>query len=387
MRAIPILCCFTFALLTACSGLPIAGPTANEVVEQQVENNHQRYDLVEVDQHVVSVLTAQAQPSFHESFRQYGKPLASKIGIGDSVSVTIWQVGTGAPAAGTTPSPTSAEISTIALPVQVVGPDGGISIPYGGRIHVGGRLPLEVQRMVEDRLSSKIAGVQAIVTVASVYDVASVGGEVVNGTRVPLPLNGIRLLDVIAAAGGAKAAVFDTYVQLSRHDVTVTIPMEQLVSNPAENIYAWPGDVLTLISRPRSFIALGATGQNGTGQNALINIDRKNFTLAKAVARAGGLLDERADPTGVFLLRYEPASVVKVLHATELASGPGGSSPVIFRLDLRDPQGYLLAQSFPIQDDDVLYVANAPLTVTQKFLTLLNTLSGPIISGVAVTKR
>jgi polysaccharide export outer membrane protein len=384
MRAIPILCCFTFALLTACSGLPIAGPTANEVVERQLENNHLRYDVVEIDQNVVRDLAAHSQPSFHESFKEDGEPPVSKIGIGDSVSVTIWQVGMGVPAAaaaGTTPSPSPAAISNIALPVQAVGPDGGISIPYGGRIHVAGRLPLEVQATIEDRLSSKIAGAQAIVTVTSVHDVASVGGEVVNGIHGPLPLNGIRLLDLVAAAGGAKAAVFDTYVRLSRHGFTVTIPMEQLISNPAENIYAWPGDVLTLISRPRSFIAFGATGQN-----ALVNIDRENFTLAKAVAKAGGLLDERADPSGVFLFRYESPAIVKALHAPELASGPGGSSPVIFRLDLRDPNGYLLAQSFPIQDNDVLYVANAPLTVTQKFLTLLNTLSGPIISGVAVTK-
>src|SRR6266404_599615 len=38
--------------------------------------------------------------------------------------------------------------------------------------------------------------------------------------------------------------------------------MERLVSDPAENIYAWPGDVLTLVKIPQTFSVFGATGLN-----------------------------------------------------------------------------------------------------------------------------
>ena len=68
---------------------------------------------------------------------------------------------------------------------------------------------------------------------------------------MPLSVNGNHLLDVIALAGGAKAPVYDTFGRLSREGVTTTIPMEQLVSHPTENIYAWPGDLLTLVSVPQ----------------------------------------------------------------------------------------------------------------------------------------
>ena len=54
---------------------------------------------------------------------------------------------------------------------------------------------------------------------------ATVSGEVVNGARVPLSVNGDRVLDLIALAGGAKAPVYNTFVRLSRNGVTVTIPM------------------------------------------------------------------------------------------------------------------------------------------------------------------
>jgi len=44
--------------------------------------------------------------------------------------------------------------------------------------------------------------------------------------------------------------------------VTATIPFEQLVADPAENIYARPGDVLTLVQVPQTFSVFGATGRN-----------------------------------------------------------------------------------------------------------------------------
>jgi polysaccharide biosynthesis/export protein len=377
-RVASVVGCLLCTVLSSCAYLPIAGPTADQIVDQEDSRHQQQYNLVNVDQHVIQVLAAQPQPSFHQSFRDYGKPPVSKIGPGDAITVTIWQIendsGQGA-----------GKIASMAVPAEVVGADGTISVPYAGRLHVAGLTARQVQGLIERRLETALAGAQAIVTVNSVHEVVSVNGEAGTGARVALPLNGIRLLDVIAAAGGARSPVFDTYVQLSRRGTTAKIPMAQLVSDPSENIYAWPGDTLTLIARPRSFMAFGATGLS-SGHDVLINIDRERFTLAKALAKAGGLLDERADPTGVFLFRYEPPTVVSALHAAELPSGPGGTSPVIFRLDLRDPKGFLLAEQFPIQDNDIVYVANAPLTVTQKLFTLFNTLSGPIISGVAVTK-
>jgi polysaccharide biosynthesis/export protein len=382
MRAGRVLSCLLCVLLAGCAGLPIAGPTTREVIAQQVENNRQRFDLVDVDRNVIRVLSDRTQASFHERFKRYGKPSAPRIGIGDSILVTIWEVSAGVQS-GSSPQPSSSSaISSLALPVQTVGPDGGIAVPYAGRIHVAGRLPMQVDHTIEHRLAKTIAGAQAIVTVVhSVNDVVSVSGEGIKGARVALPANGERLLDVIAAAGGATAPVYDTYVRLSRRGVTVTIPMEGLVSQPAENIYAWPGDILTLITRRRSFIAFGATGSN-----ARVDFPAENLSLAGAVAKAGGLVDDRADPTGVFLLRYEPRAVVRALRTPELASGPQGETPVIFRLDLRDIKGYLLAQRFPVENNDVLYVANAPLTVTQKFLTLLATVTGPVISGVTVSR-
>jgi polysaccharide export outer membrane protein len=45
---------------------------------------------------------------------------------------------------------------------------------------------------------------------------------------------------------------------------------------------------------------------------------------------------------------------------------------------------YFLAQRFPVEDKDVIYVANAKLNELQKFFTLLNTITGPVITGIVV---
>lgn len=380
MKLAAILACLTGAALGGCSTLPTAGPTAGQVVDQAVKDEQARYDLIDVDDKVVSTLLAQPAESFGARFQKYGKPPGPQIGIGDTITVTIWEAAGGglfgsSPTTGLSPGSRS-----VTIPEQVVSRDGSISVPFADRIPVAGKSPLEVQRIIEQRLAEKAIEPQAIVVITkSVTYAATVSGEVVNGARVPLSVNGDRLLDLIALAGGAKSPVYETFVRLSRDGTTVTIPMEQLVSDPAENIYAWPADVLTLVRIPQTFSVFGATGQNSQ-----VSFNAEKVTMAEALAKAGGLQDLRADPAGVFLFRFEPPQVVGALQAPSLPIGPGGSSPVVYRLDLSDANAYFFAQRFPIEDKDIIYVANARLNELQKFFTLLNTLTGPVITGIVV---
>src|SRR5262249_8662727 len=102
--------------------------------------------------------------------------------------------------------------------------------------------------------------------------------------------------------GGAKAPVHETFVRLSRDGVTATLPVEQLVKDPNEDLYAQPGDVLPLVQ------VFGANGRN-----AKIDFGAPRITLAEALAKSRGLRDDLAKPEGVFLFRYEPNSIVRAL--------------------------------------------------------------------------
>ena len=379
--SIPVVC-LGGILLAGCATLPTSGPTVAQVFDQAVTDGQRHFDLVEVDNHVVATLLAQPTESFRSKFQKYGKPPGPTIGIGDTVSVSIWEAAGGGLFSAPPTTGAGGGGSRTQIPDQVVTPDGAISVPFAGRIAVAGRAPLQVQDEIQQRLADKAIEPQAIVTVTkSITNTATVSGEVVSGARVPLSVGGDHLLDVIAAAGGAKAPVFNTFVRLSRGGVTVTIPMAKLVSNPGENIYAWPGDVLTLVQVPQTFSVFGATGANTE-----VPFGAEKLTLAQALAKAGGLQDLRADPRGIFLFRFEPASVVGALNAPALATGPDGTSPVVYRLNLREASNYFYAERFPMEDKDVIYVANAPLTELQKFFTLVNTVTGPVISGVVVSR-
>jgi polysaccharide biosynthesis/export protein len=368
-------------LVAGCSALPHAGPTARDVRGQEFEDNQLRFALVDIDDNVVTVQTGAPPESFSARFKKYGRPPQPKIGVGDTVVVSIWEAAGGGLFGASATDAISPGSRNVTIPEQVVGRDGMITVPFAGQVPAAGRTPFEVQRTIEHRLGEKAIEPQAIVTVAkSLSNSVTVAGEVVGGARIPLSVKGDRLLDVIAAAGGAKSPVYETFVRLSRGGVTATIPMERLVSNPAENIYAQPDDVLTLVRMPQSFTAFGATGTN-----ALIPFTAERMNLAEALAKAGGLQDQRSDPAGVFLFRYEPAPMVKSLGRPVLATGPDGQTPVVYRLDLRNAKSFFLARRFPIEDKDVIYVANADLNELQKFFVLINTLTGPIISGVVVS--
>ncbi|MFL5270330.1 MAG: polysaccharide biosynthesis/export family protein [Stellaceae bacterium] len=380
MKFIALYICFAGVALTTCSYLPTAGPTTARVIDEATQDNQTRYDLVDIDANVVAALSKQPAASFRTRFGTQAHPPPPKIGIGDSVSVSIWEAAGGglfgsSPIAGVSPGSRN-----VVIPDQVVGRDGAITVPYAGRVPVAGRTLVEVQRSIEQRLAEKAIEPQTIVTITkSVTNSATVSGEVVAGARVPLSVNGDRLLDLIALAGGAKSAVYETFVRLSRNGVTVTIPMERLVSDPGENIYALPGDVLTLVRIPQSFSVFGATGDNSQ-----VTFNAEQINLAEALAKAKGLQDLRADPAGVFLFRYEPPTVVGALGAPQLGTGPDKTSPIVYRLDLSDAHSYFLAQRFPVMDKDVIYVANAKLNELQKFFTLLNTITGPVITGIVV---
>jgi polysaccharide biosynthesis/export protein len=295
--------------IAGCGALPTAGPTASQIVSQQTEDKQSQFALIDIDDRVVDSVLDAPRENFRSRFSHTDAPVEPKIGVGDSLVVTIWEAAGGGLFASTATDQVTPGSRSIALPEQVVGRDGAISVPFAGRIPVAGRLPVDVQHAIEQRLAGNAIDPQVIVTVGkSVNNTVTVTGEAIGGSRVPLSLKGDRLLDLIAAAGGSHAPVYETFIRLSRGVVTATIPLEALVSDPQENIYAEPGDVLTVVRAPQTFTVFGATGQNSQ-----IDFPSAKLTLVEALAKAGGLQDARSDPAGVFVFRYEPASLLETL--------------------------------------------------------------------------
>jgi polysaccharide export outer membrane protein len=374
---------FALVGLAGCTALPSAGPTASEIVDHQTPDSATvltGYIVVDIDRRVAAAVNSRPKSSLSRMFRTGKKPPEVRLGVGDAITVTIWEAGSGGLFSTATIDKTTPGSRTATLPEQVIAQDGTIQIPYAGRLKVSGLKPAQVEQLIVDHLKGKAIEPQAVVTISKSRSAAvTVTGEVTNGMLAPVSPVGDRVLDVIATAGGIKAPAYETFVSLTRGNDTATIAFNAILADAHENVYVRPGDVLTVIKRPQRYTVFGASGRN-----ELVPFDAAGITLDEALARAGGLNDFRADATGVFLLRFEPSSLVSRIAPDRKDQIVTPIVPVVYRLNLRDANSYFLARSFPMQDKDILYIANAPATELSKFLGLVGQVTSPVVSGAAV---
>lgn len=336
--------------------------------------------LVDIDADSVRLLQASKAPSLVGAFGDYRPARQQRIGVGDAVQITLWEAGPGGLFSSPVVDRNSAGSRSAVIPEQVVAQDGSITVPFAGRILVRDRTPPEIEQVVIQRLADKAIDPQALVTVTrNVSNTVTVIGESSPGARVPLSVRGDRLLEVIASAGGVRSPISDIAVVLSREGNTLRVPMEAVLDDPREDVFMRPGDIVTLVRDPQSFTAVGATARNG-----MIPFEAAGMTLDEALAKVGGLADDRADPAAVFVVRYEAEQVARAMpQAREVASQSGGV-PTIYHLDMRTPQALFLARRFPVRNKDIVVVSNAPLTDIQKVFNLINLLVTPAVTGITV---
>ncbi|HUD87659.1 MAG TPA: polysaccharide biosynthesis/export family protein, partial [Xanthobacteraceae bacterium] len=370
------------AVLAGCSALPASGPLATQVESQESPSGVLGgYVLIDMDERVASISASQPRESFKRVFST-GRPAPDlRIGVSDSVVVTIWEAAAGGLFSASPMDRTlSAGSRTATIPEQVVARDGTIEVPYAGRLRVAGMTPAEVEREIVNALAHKAIEPQVVVTISRNFSNAiSVGGEVTTGARVPLTTKGDRILDVIASAGGIRIPASDAFIHLTRGQRTVSVAYNTILAHPEENVYAMPGDDITVVHDPQTFTAFGSTGRN-----AQVPFDAAGITLEEAIAKAGGLLDDRADPAGIFLLRFEPTALVQQLMPNRDLPSRGDLVPVVYRLNLRDANSFFLARSFAMEDKDMLYVANSASDPVQKFLGLVGTVVTPVYTGTVI---
>ena len=368
-----------FAVVLALSACAGSGPSGRDLLS---EGSHDTasFALVEITDENLDVVSVWHRPSFSAVYGDYRPPSLQKVDTGDTVQVNVWEMGGGLYASTSPQLAQGAQAS--AIPEQVVARDGTINVPYAGRFRVAGMTTQQVEQAIVKRLQRKAMQPQALVTLTrNISQSATVTGDVTTGARIPLTVKGDRILDVIATAGGIKAPVHEAFITLSRDGTSLTVPMQAILANMRENIYVRPADVITVFRQPQSFTAVGATGKN-----AVVGFEAAGITLEEAIAKAGGLIDDRSDARGVFILRYEP---------TELASGYAdipehllGRSfvPIAYRLNMKDPSSLFRARRFAMRDKDILYVSNAPLTEVGKIFKLVQMLTEPAIKATVVNR-
>lgn len=298
--------------------------------------------------------------------------------MGDVVSVTIFEA-----AAGGLFIPVEAGVrpgNFIALPNQTVDHNGNISVPYAGAVRAQGRTPSEVQQAIADALKNRAIEPQAVVALIDQRtSLISVLGEVNNPIRYPANAAGEHLLDAITRAGGPKGQGFDTWVMLERNGKQATVPFGSLVYEPSNNIWVHPNDTVYVYREPQTFVAFGATGQQGQ-----FNFDAWRISVAEAVGKAGGLNDALADPGAIFLYRGERREIAAMM-GVDVSRFTTPIVPIVYNFNMRDPSTYFLATKVLIRNKDVLYTSNAPAVESAKLMTYIRlvtaTVNDPIVAA------
>ena len=207
----------------------------------------------------------------------------------------------------------------------------------------------------------------------------SVQGAVNRPEMVVLGLSPQPLTSVIAAAGGPAKASYDTYVTLTRGNKSSTVLLQSVIDRPKEDIMIRPDDKIFLTYDPQTFTALGNVLKNGK-----IPFETSSLTLVEAAALSGGARADLADPKGYFVFRYEYEVVYRQVVGEQrfrdliqqgMVPDREGRYPIVYKIDMTDPQAFLVTQNFPIRNKDVLYLSRHPATDFVKFVAILR---GPL---------
>lgn len=362
-------------LLGGCAGFVAgAGPRTDAMEAAPQSGVLNGIELVPVNYAIASALQKENQSRRFASFFDRA-PLADyHVGPGDVLQVYIWEA---PPAMLFTPQAlgasglSSSGTGTVSLPEQIVGNSGKIVVPFAGQIPVEGKTLSQIEAEIADRLRGKANHPQVIVRlVRNNSQNITVVGNVQHSMEVPMMPGGVRLLRAIALAGGVTKPVEKTTIQISRGGRSMTLPLESILRNPLDNIELQPGDVVTVLYQPLSFTALGAIGRNGE-----VDFEANGISLAQALARIGGLDDNRSNPSGVFLFRMVPPDALPwPKKPTTLIDG---KVPTIFQFNLHDPASFFIAQSFPVENKDLIYVSDAPAADLQKVLNVVGSIVYP----------
>jgi len=354
--------------VSAC-GLPRSGPSKAEIYRGSVLRGGDAF-IVSVNPRVTRATSVMPSYQFGPGFEKAGLIGSDVIAAGDVLSLTVYENVTDEPLLGA-----SGQRQSQLNELQVDG-QGFIFIPYAGRIRAAGTSPEELRTEIATKLDPQTPDPQVIVQrVAGDGSTVTVSGAAGAQGIYPIERPTRTLSAMVARAGGVTIDPETAIVRVTRNGQTGKVWLLDLYEDPRLDIALRPGDQIVIEEDTRAFVALGATG----AQNR-VPFESQNLSAIEALAIVGGLNTNLADPTGVFVLRNEPAEIANaVLGRKDLV----GAQRMVYVLDLTQPTGMFEARDFLIRDGDTVYVTEAPYVQWQK---TIGALTGTANAADSLTK-
>lgn len=293
-----------------------------------------RAELLTIDPPTVQRLQSEqrartsALPALPASFLNGEAQYEYRVAAQDILRVTVWD----RPEL-TNPSGTTQELSG-----RVVNADGTFFFPYAGTVRAGGRSVQDIRDQIVVGLRTVIRSPQVDVSVLQfrgqrIY----VSGEVRSPGALPVTDVPPDLTEVIARAGGLTADADLTGVTVTRDKETARLDLLALYyrGDLRNNVRLRHGDILNVPERRAAKVFV--TGE--VIRPTAVLMPRGPFTLADALAEAGGVNPLSANAGQVYVIR-----------------GTEAARPQIYHLNAAAPDALLLADRFALNARDVVYV-------------------------------
>lgn len=359
----PVFLVVAVGMVAACSILPRPGPNKKEIYEGSVQRSGDAF-VVSVNDRVTRATSVQPALGFSERFLNAGQVGSDTISPGDTLGITVWEnvddgllVTEGANAA-------------LLEEVQVDGA-GFIFIPYAGRIRAAGNSPEAIRQIITSKLQDQTPDPQVQVRrLAGDGSTVSLIGAVGAQGVYPIERPTRTLSAMLSRAGGVAIEPEIAQVTVIRGAERSQVWFQDIFRYPQFDIALRGGDKILVEQDTRAFTALGATGAQ-----ARVPFEGKTLSAVEAIAQVGGLAATSADPTGVFVLRNEPAEIANVVLGRDDLQG---AQRLVYVLDLTKPNGMFMARDFAVRDDDTLYVTEAPFTQWSRVIAALTGTLGAV---------
>jgi len=334
-----------------CTALPGDGPWMGGA--QSGSTEALPFDVIDL---TPTTVVAYRQPESPDRSTSVASNLSAAVHIaiapGDSLRVRIYE------RYGGNIFPTISGLAAD-LGVQRVAEDGTIKVPVVGVVQVAGLGLNQVEDRIIQQLGNKVQEPEVIVDFdAPRTQTVMVSGDVKKPGRWSI-LDDIRtVVDAINAAGGPSGGGSQLAVPANQLEVVVRRDSQVILRAQLSDLLAGAdipvqkGDEIIVRSNPRVYTVLGAVMKSGN-----VEMTKANLSLLEALGNVGGLQDQRANKTGVYVFRMG-----------DLLNNPTAKARV-FRLDLYQPVSIFVAQQFGVQARDVVYVTNAPLYEYDKILS------------------
>lgn len=347
------------ATVSACALVPRGGPSGRTLAKSEL------VDHVKVTQDIAMQMavraksrrTAEIDTARMALERDTAFTPAFRFSRGDRFTASLWSFPVSADAVGASSSaPQPSELGR-----YIVTDDGSAYVPYVGRFAFAGLTLPDAQRQLTRRFASlgMFRRPSVVISVeAAPSNAILVTGAIGNPHLVPWTPGGRTLADTLTEALGANPDILrndqdgDARAAIAVDVIRGTAPPLSLPIYTAlrERVLLQPGDRVIVRKEPAVIVTmLGA----GIRQNGRLSFAAPP-TLSVALARAGGLDANIAAANGMFVMR-------------QTVNG----RPLLYDFSWNRAGGMLAAQQFPLEANDVVYVAEAPILSIQKVVNTL----------------